>query len=233
MASLRAQVLAVLTCTAASLLCCVVLAGSAHADSIPSDPIIDTEPGCCSTPFSGQITVQFVAADYGSNCTSFSDTLDICGSTASFLTQFRVDGVLTASTLNNMSSSEITDLDFLFSIAEAPFTAQPGSIFSGPVITPSPFEAIYTLGPGKSPICSSTSPDNCIGNCPILLTANQPTGCLPSDVALGFAQLFIPKTGALNLTITSNVPAPEPTSLALIASMLPAVWIARRKLQRP
>ena len=227
MDNLRARVLSLFLCSAAISVCCFVLTGSAHADSIP-DPIIDTEPGCCSVDFNGTISFFIKISDISTtNCTSDSESgLTTCGTT-SFITQGRLgspDGTLTDMVLRNVSPNAIVNLDFKFGIAETAFSAQPGSIFSQ-VTTVSTSEAIYALGPGKSPVCSATNPDNCIGNCP------PESKCLPSDVAIGLEDLLIPNSpGYVEMDITANVP--EPTTLALVVSALPAVLIGGRKLRR-
>lgn len=236
MDNLRARVLSLFLCSAAIFVCCFVLTGSAHADSIP-DPIIDTEPGCCSIDFNGNrsffINIADVVAVNPNNCTSDPEAgITTCG-TQTFITQVRVDdpfkGALVPFVLKNTSPNAIFNLDFNFGRSETAFQFPEGSttaIFTN-IIPRSTSEAIYALGAGKSPVCSAINPEGCVGNCP------PESECSPYDVALSVKNLLITtQQGYVEWDVAANVAVPEPSTFALLISALPGAWVVRRSLLR-
>jgi hypothetical protein len=235
MALARLRIIALLMCSL------VGISSKLQADSTPPpDPIIDTELGSGSYAFFGQVQLQINWGDLtpSANChavgTSGDFTVDDCtGANGGFITQAHVivngvDTGLQADTLLNESGATITNLDFLLSQSQGPFS--PTSPFSAPstavfnqVTNLSSVEAIYSLNPQFAPgICSTA-----------IIQITAPTTC-PNEVSIGLEHILIDENGSLGITLTSNVPlpSPEPSEAVLLLSTLPVVWIGAKRVRR-
>lgn len=235
MALARLRIIALLMCSL------IGISGKLYADSAPPpDPIIDTELGSGSYAFNGQAMLQINWGDLmpSMNChfvgTSGDFRVDDCtGANGGFITQAHVivngvDAGLQADTLLNESGATITNLDFLLTQSQGPFT--PTSPFSAPanavfnqVTNLSSVEAIYSLNPQFAPgICSTA-----------IIQIAAPTTC-PNEVSIGFKDILINENGSLGITLTSNVPvpSPEPSEAVLLLGALPVVWIGAKRARR-
>lgn len=233
MALSRLRVIALLMCAL------IGISSKLQADSTtPPDPIIDTELGSGSYVFTGVAQLQINWADLNPsvNCHAVSSselgTVDDCtGPNGGFITQVHVlvgstyTG-LQDDTLLNESGQTITNLDFLLSQSQGPFS--PTSPFSAPstavfnqVTNLSSFEAIYSLNPQFAPgICTA----------PI-----EGTTTCPDEVSIGLKDILIFENGSLGITLTSDVPSvpsPEPSEAVLLLGTLPVVWIGAKRARR-
>lgn len=210
MTNLRRRVVCFLACSAAFLMCSLMFAGAAYADSTPSDPIIDMEGinSCIDCA-----TVQFASATTGSDfATSFQFPTTNCTS----------DGVMSCNsnfTFTNEGPA-IANMEFTINTFNSQGTEvdinQQGFQAPSPDVRPAAYQVVFQDPNGISAIYAA------------------PTGF---EIATGqsffvdFTRVLIPNGGTAVVHMQANVPVstPEPGEVALLGVSLPGVALLFRR----
>lgn len=212
MANLRRRVLALIACSAAILFCSLMLAGAAHASSIPPDPIIDMEgiTGCDT----GCAVAQLAAATTGSDF-MFSFTFPTTNCTS--------DGVMTCNANETFTNGATAIANMKFVINTFDRSGEQVDISQGIFSAPSP-----TTNPRAYQVFNQ--PNGISAN--YIAPANPSFEIAPNqNFFANFTGVLIPNGGRAVVHMTANVPLPEPASIFLLAASLPAAFLLRRKKQ--